>query len=367
MIFQWQLFVLLIVIALFAPAMNMYREVNVYGNEQIRYNWFPVLVLAIPMIYMAGTRSETLPNVGDTMSYLGMFQAAPTSLSELFSSFTEDSKDKGFSVFMTLVKAVVGNREIVFFTIIAAVCILCVMAVYRKYSCNFIISAFLFIASGEYIQWTYNGIRQFIPVAILFACIGLILKKKYIPFIILTLILSTIHASALLMIPMVFIVQGRAWNRKTMLLIIAVIIAIASLEQFTDLVTGIMENTQYSGEVDQYLSTEGTSLQRVLVYSIPAILSLILKRRIDRENNPVINLAANMALITALMYLLSAFTSGIFLGRIPIYFSLYNYILLPWLIEHCFTKNSARLIYLVLIGCYLLFYYFQMHVTWNLG
>lgn len=366
MIFQWQLFVLLILIALFAPAMNMYREVNVYGNEQIRYNWFPVLVLAIPMIYLAGTRSETLSNFGDTSSYLSMFQEAPTTLGELFSSFTEESKDKGFSVFTTLVKGVIGNREIIYFTIIAAVCILCVMAVYRKYSCNFIISAFFFLASGDYIQWNYNGIRQFIPVAILFACIGLILKKKYIPFIVLTLILSTVHASALLMIPMVFIVQGRAWNKKTMLLVIAVIIAIASLEQFTDLVTGIMENTQYSGEVDQYLNTEGTSIQRVLVYSIPAILSLIFKGRIDRENNPVINLSANMALITAFTYLLSAFTSGIFLGRIPIYFSLYNYILIPWIIEHSFTKNSIRLIYLVLIGFYMIFYYYQMHITWGL-
>ena len=200
---------------------------------------------------------------------------------------------------------------------------------------------------GEIIfKWNYNGIRQFIPVAILFACIGLILKKKYVPFIVLTLILSTIHASALLMIPMVFIVQGRAWNKKTMLLVIAVIIAIASLEQFTDLITGIMENTQYSGEVDQYLNTEGTSIQRVLVYSIPAILSLIFKRRIDEEDSPLINLCANMALITAFTYILSSFTSGIFLGRIPIYFSLYSYILLPWIIEHSFTRNSVRLIYI---------------------
>lgn len=366
MIFQWQLFVLLIIIALFTPAMGMYREVNVYGNEQIRYNWFPVLVLAIPMIYLAGNRFEALPDFGDTSAYLNMFKETPSSIGGLLNSFTEDSKDKGFSFLIAVFKTLLGNREIVFFTMIATVCILCVMSVYRKYSCNFIISAFLFLASGDYVQWNYNGIRQFIPVAILFACIGLILKKKYIPFIVLTVILSTVHASALLMIPMVFIVQGRAWNKKTMLLVIAVIIAIASLEQFTDLITGIMENTQYSGEVDQYLNTEGTSIQRVLVYSIPAILTLIFKGRIDRENNPVINLSANMALITAFSYLLSAFTSGIFLGRIPIYFSLYNYILIPWIIENTFTKNSVRLIYLVLIGFYMIFYYYQMHITWGL-
>ena len=366
MIFQWQLFLVLIVIAVLTPGMGMYRKVNIYGDEQVRYNWLPVIVLAGPMIYFAGTRSKTMLDFGDTSSYLSGFKNAPISLRELFNSFTEESKDKGFSVLTTVIKSIVGNREVIYFTIIAAVCILCVIAVYRKYSCNFIISAFLFIASGDYVQWCYNGIRQFIPVAVLFASIGLILKKKYIPFIILTLILSTIHATALLMVPMVFIVQGKAWNRKTLFLVIAVILAIASLEQFTDLIVGIMENTQYSDGVDQYLTTEGTSIQRVLVYSIPAILTFVFKRKIDEEDNPIVNLSANMALITAFTYLLSAFTSGIFLGRVPIYFSLYNYILLPWIIEHSFTKNSVQLIYIVLIGFYMVFYYYQMHITWGL-
>ena len=71
MIFQWQLFVLLIIIALFTPAMGMYREVNVYGNRQLRYNWGPVLILVIPMIYMAGTRSKTMP---DFWGYIGIFK-----------------------------------------------------------------------------------------------------------------------------------------------------------------------------------------------------------------------------------------------------------------------------------------------------
>lgn len=366
MIFQWQLFVLLVAIAILTPMFGQFVTVDTYGEKQLHYGWIPVLVLVIPMVYMAGTRSRTGLEFGDTSAYLSSFTSAPTSLTELFASFTDDTKDKGFEVFTTVVKSIIGNREIVYFTLIAAICVLCVMVTYKNYSCNFIISAFLFIASGDYVQWTFNGIRQFIPVAILFASIGLILKKKYVPLIVLILILSTIHATALLMLPMIFIVQGKAWNKKTILCAVAIIISIAYVDQFTNFITNLMENTQYSGEVNQYLSTEGTSIQRVFVYSIPAILCLVFKKYIDKAENPVINLATNMSLIAALSYVLSGFTSGLFLGRIPIYFSLYNYILLPWIVEKVFTKRSIKVIYIFMICLYLLYYYYQIHITWGL-
>ena len=72
-----------------------------------------------------------------------------------------------------------------------------------------------------------------------------------------------------------------------------------------------------------------------------------------------------MSLIAAFAYILSGFTSGLFLGRIPIYFSLYNYILIPWIIEKTFTKNSVKIIYIALISLYMLFYYYQVHITWG--
>ena len=366
MIFQWQLFLLLIVVAIATPLAGQRIVFNAYGSTEYRYGWVPVLIIAIPMIYFAGTRTETLLNFGDTTAYLSGFNYATTSLTTLINSFTEDSKDIGFSIFTTVIKSVIGNRECVYFTLIAAICIISVLYTYKRFSCNFIVSVFLFLASSDYLQWTYNGIRQFIPVAILFACAGLIIKKKYVPIIFLILLLSTIHATAILMLPMIFIVQGKAWNKKTLLFAVAIIFAIAFVDQFTDLITNIMQNTQYSNEVDQYLSTEGTSIQRILVYSMPTVLAMLFKKRIDAANDPVINLAANMSLIAAFSYILSGFTSGLFLGRIPIYFSLYNYILIPWIIEKTFTKNSVKIIYIALIILYMLFYYYQVHITWGL-
>lgn len=364
MIFQWQLFVLLLVVGIVVYFTGMQKTVNSFGQVEKRYALIPMLVIAIPLIYLAGTRDD---NIGDTSAYRVAFQNMPSELSAIPGYLDENTKDKGFSVFSIIIKTIIGNRDVIYFTIIATICILCIVLTYRKYSCNFIMSMFLFIASGDYIQWIFNGIRQFIAVSILFVSLGLILKKKFIPALVLILILSTIHGSALIMIPIIFIVQGYAWNKKTIALLALAVLAIIFVDRFTDVLTTIMENTQYSSEIDQFTSAEGTNIYRVVVYSIPALVSLFALKRIRSINNPLINLCVGMSVATMGIYLAASVTNGIFVGRLASYTSLYNYILLPWEIQNIFTKRSAIYIYVLMIFFYMIFYYYQMHVTWHLS
>lgn len=361
MVYQWYLFVLLLAVSVFATMAHQTYMVNINGKKEERYGWVPVLMIAIPLIYLAGTR----PNIGDTGAYRSSFLALNPSVSGLADTITSDSKDTGFSVFALLLKWIIGNNDKLYFSIIAAICLMCVICVYKKYSCNFMISMFLFIASSDYIQWNYNGMRQFIAVAIAFAATDWLIEKKYIQYFLLIIFLSTIHASALIMIPISLIVQGKAWNFKTVLLIIGALVAINYSDVTIGLITDFMADTQYSGEVGQFLETEGTNILRVLVFCIPPLMALLFRRWIDREDSKLLNLSTNMSIASMGAYLVSSATSGIFVGRLPIYFSLYNYILLPWLVENVFDKKSQKAVYVVMIGCYLIFYYYQMNIAWN--
>ena len=58
-------------------------------------------------------------------------------------------------------------------------------------------------------------------------------------------------------------------------------------------------------------------------------------------------------------------TSGIYVGRLPIYTTLHGYMVLPWVIDQAFEKSSAELIKLVTVVCYLGFFYYQMGIAWN--
>ncbi len=361
--YQWYLFVLLAGISVFADLTRQTFTVTVCGRRERRYGWLPVLVLLIPLICQAAARTDAF---GDTYTYMRQFASLPASLVAIPDALTAGGKDRGFTVFSILVKSLLTRNVRIYFAIIAAICLFPLAGIYRKHSCNFIMSMFLFLASADYVQWTHNGIRQFIAVSVAFGATGMLLQKKYLRYYALIVLMSTIHASALIMIPVSLAVQGRPWNRWMVCFILAVLAAVPFSSQLRSLIAGLMAQTQYRGEVSQFLNTGGTSLLRVLVFCIPPILALVFRQQLLRAQDPMLNLTANMSVASMGFYILSAITSGIFVGRIPVYFSLYNYILLPWLVEHVFERRSRLLVYGAIIICYLAFYYYQITVTWNL-
>ena len=163
--------------------------------------------------------------------------------------------------------------------------------------------------------------RQFLAVTIIFACTGLLLKKKYLPVILVILLAATIHGSALFMLPIIFLAQGKAWNKKTLLFIAGVILIIAGVDQFTQILQDMLTDTQYSDMTTNEIwkADDGTSFIRVLVYSVPAVFAFLGIKYIEESGDPVVNLAANMSIVTAGLYVVSMFTSGIYIGRMPIY------------------------------------------------
>ncbi|MDO4333572.1 MAG: EpsG family protein [Eubacteriales bacterium] len=331
------------------------------GQKEYRLSWWFAFVMFLPVILMAGNRTIY---IGDTNAYMKGFLNTPDVLSlELLAG-----KDWGVSVFSIIIKKIIGDNASVFLMIIAVIQGILVVDFFRKYSYNYAISIFLFVVSSDFISWMYNGIRQFLAVTIILAGTSLMLSRKYIALLFVILLASTFHQSALLMIPFVLIAQGKAWNKRTIFFIILVILAVLFVERFTDFLDDSLANTQYANVVSDYTSWEddGTNPFRVLVYSIPALLSFLGKGRIRESENELVNFCTNMSIISMGLYLVSMVTSGIFIGRLPIYVSLYGYILLPWEIENLFTRESKRMVYIGMVCAYLMFYYYQMHLTYGL-
>lgn len=338
----------------------------VCGKEEKRWKKISAVILALPYIIWAGFRADY---VGDTYNYRRAFLEAPDSISAFSEYMSGIIKDKGFYALTAVIKSIISNSDIVYFLILASFQILVVVFVVRKYSCDYWFSMFVFIATTDYLSWTWNGVRQFTAVTLIFSATSLIISKRYVPLVIIVLLASTIHGSALLMLPVVYIIQGKAWNKKTVLCIIASIVALIFVNQFTDILGTLLAETQYTNVVSDWQSfnDDGTNPIRVLVYSVPTILSLIGLKYIRIENNPLINMATNASILTAALGIISIGTSGIFLGRIPIFVSLWaNLILLPWEIENFFTKESAKIIKFLAVMCYIAFFYFQLHFTWGL-
>lgn len=351
-------------VALLANQFGFKREEVVCGERVQRFMpWFAFFSFA-PVIWMAGNRGW----IGDTVAYARDFWGMPESFIELPAYILTRTKDTGFYLFSAIIKLLTGNDKTIYFTILAMIQGIVIITIFRKYSRLYILSVFLFIASSDYISWMYNGLRQFMAVTIIFSATSLMLKKKYVPLLIVILLASTMHQSALIMIPLVLIAQGEAWNKKTIFFMAVALVAITFVGEFTTFLDTALEDTQYTNVVSDYTSWEdnGTNPLRVAVYSVPAILAFVKRKLVQEYNNPVINLCTNMSIVSMGFYIISMFTSGIFIGRLPIYASLYGYILLPWEIENLFTRESKKVVYTGLIGGYLVFYYYQMHTMFGL-
>jgi hypothetical protein len=168
------------------------------------------------------------------------------------------------------------------------------------------------------------------------------------------------------MIPIIFIVQGKPWNFKTILLMLATVIIVLFVDRFTPILSSLLADTQYNDVMTNEIWTndDGTNIIRVLVYSVPMIFALMGKKYIDYANNPALNICVNCSIVTAALYAVSAVTSGIYIGRLPIYTTLMGYMSLPWLINHMFTRESARLVNAVMVVLYVAFYYYQRYLAW---
>lgn len=350
------------VLAIFVPK----QQELVNGKKVERWTMPAALILILPYILWAGFRSDTF---GDTGAYQRAFRECASSFGKIGNYLSTVTKDKGFYLLMALEKSILGDSYTLFFLLLAAFHLLMIMWMCRKYSEDYWFSIFLFVASTDYLSWTFNGIRQFTAVVIVYAATPFILKKKYIPSILLVLLASTMHQSALLMIPIVLMIQGKAWNKKTVFCIFASLAVLLFVDQFTNIMDSMLTETQYKNVVGDYQAwnDDGTNPLRVFVYSIPAILSLIGLKQIRAENDPIINIAAGAGAAACGLYIISAVTSGLFLGRLPIYVSVWSQcILLPWEIKHIFTERSARLMKTIAVICYCFFFYYQMHFAWKI-
>lgn len=308
------------------------------------------------IIFWVGMRT----GVADTKTYILMFENFPSSLSAIpqYWDFSEN-KSPGFVTFCILFKCFVSKDYHIWLMALALLTGIPIMLILRKKSEHFFYSAFLFIATLE-VTWMLNGMRQFWCVAIMFLVSDWIEERKTIPFIIVVLLVSTIHFTALIMIPMYFVVIEKPFGKKVLLFLVFLLLAVVFLEPFIASVEGLLEETAYAGATEQFAQDDGVNPIRVMVMAVTPIIAFFGRKVIDQKNNQFINICVNMSVACAGIYFLGIFTSGILVGRLPIYFEIYNLILLPFLLKNCFTKLSSKIMFVFCTVGFLGFYWLQI-------
>ncbi|MEH7419516.1 EpsG family protein, partial [Neobacillus drentensis] len=243
------------------------------------------------------------------------------------------------------------NPQLLIFSVALLTNLLIVQVLY-KYSRMIELSLFAYIAAGMYTV-SMNGIRQFLAAAIVFAATKFILNGNWRLFILVVLLASTIHQTALIFIPIYFIVRREAWSKVTFILLGLAVLLAAGFNQFSTLLFSALEDTQY-GHYSTF-SEGGANPLRLVVTGAPLIIAYLGKERL-RELWPKSDYIVNLTLLGIVFMVISS-QNWIF-ARFNIYFGLYNLILISWIVK-LFSKQDRKFIYYGLLGCYLIYFYYE--------
>lgn len=338
---------------------------------------YAILLFSLPLAF-ATFRTEFV----DTAAYFWGFEKIKTEL-PLSDYLTLRGKDELFYALEYSFKKYVSSDAQVFFGTLALIESILLMHTLRRYSENLGISIYIFVASALYFNWMCNGVRQFLTVTILFALTDCIIKKKWYIFFPVVLLLGGvkpffsmlgwgtpfwlfcgIHQSSLIVIPIYFIVRGRALTKKVWVLLVALLL-IAAFGLLDSVLETSTENTLYAKDLTIINEDSGANPIRFLVSFVPVVLVIINQKKIVSSETPaLIHLSINMSFVASVLYLTSVFTSGIYIGRLPIYCELYNLILIPWLINHTYEKDK-RTISIFLYVLYLIYFIYQLFFAWK--
>ena len=324
---------------------ELYGDILTLNNKSTMISnkvplFFCILVFGY-FIFWIGMRTY----VADTTLYIVIFNNRSLDFSTAWAEIDWEGKGPGFEIFSVIFKSFISADSQWWLMTIAIVCGLAIMKILREYSVNFFYSSFLFIAMLTF-SWMMNGMRQFICVSLLFLCCNYIRDGKFVKYFIVILLLSTIHTTVWLMLPIYFVVRCKPWSSKIALFIGVILLICLFAEPFFAGMDDVLQGTNYSGITQQMQEDDGVNPLRVAFYAIIPILSFWRKDELEKNKDKfkILNICINMSLVTAALYLVGMVSSGILIGRLPIYCEVYNLLLIPFILKYGFDKQDRNIV-----------------------
>ncbi|EJP92471.1 EpsG family protein [Bacillus cereus] len=316
------------------------------GIVMLKPNRLLILMATTSLVLVSGFRN----NIGDTYFYMHAFKVTDFNWENV-----QDSKNIGFSVLQMILKMYTNDPQVLIF-ITALITNILIVAILYKYSRMIELSLYVYIASGMYLV-SMNGLRQYLAAAIIFTATKYILDGNWKKYFLMVLFASTFHQSALVLMPIYFLIRRKAWSTITFILLFIAVLIVIGFNQFAEVFFATIGDTQYGHYKD--FQEGGANILRVAVEAAPLILAFIGRHKL-RELFPQSDYIVNMALLGLVFMIIS--TQNWIFARFSIYFGLYQLILISWVVK-LFTDKDQKLIYYAVLVCYFIYFVYEHVIT----
>ncbi|NHC43070.1 EpsG family protein [Bacillus sp. MM2020_1] len=336
---------------IFSYFARYYSAVTISSNSigTINPNKLLILLVLVCLVAVSGLRS----NIGDTGAYKHAFIT-----NDFTWDYVESQKDIGFGILQMFLKNYTNDPQIMLFTT-ALITNLLIILVFYKYSRMIELCLFVYITSGFFIT-SMNGIRQCLAAAIIFSATKFLIEGSFKKYLIVVLLASTFHQTALLLFPIYFIVRRKAWSKATFLLILSSVVIVFGFNQFSEILFSALQGTQYGGYKN--FAEGGANIIRVAVEGAPLIIAFLGREKL-RTIMPNSDVIVNMSLLSLVFMIIS--TQNWIFARFSIYFSLYQFILISWIVL-LFKEKSQRFIYYLILIFYVAYHYYDSVISMNI-
>ncbi len=204
-------------------------------------------------------------------------------------------------------------------------------------------------------------IRQWTVVFIFICCLGLIKKRKIIPYMLIILAATTIHKTAFILFPVYFITYLK-WNQKNSVVAFVIILLVwYVIAPFipSELILPLFDNEHllvYGGMVGNNIAS-GYGISSIIVIGMP-ILCLTQIRERDESTQFLFRLLMLSLLFVPLISL------NMLIGRLIVFFFIMSVVVYPLTMESLIIKGKkllCQIIIFVFVVYYL--YIFTDHFT----
>lgn len=307
-----------------------------------------ILTLTLPVI-LIGLRTKFI----DTTAYINGFNDLEPGFENLSKVF-ENEKGSLWVLYEWIIKTFITKDAYCFLFITATIQAVAVLQFCYRHSIDYVYSILLFFLSMNF-TYMMNGIRQFMAVCLILFFSKWIFEKKYFKFIIVAIIAFYIHNSAVIWILALMVIYGKPWNKKMLLFSFLILLSVTFLDTFTNLLESGLSGTAYSGYTEQFEADDGQNIFNTLISAVPVVIAFWKRKEIEAQNDDKLNILINISIFSLMLNILATFTSGILIGRMPTYFSLFVYILYPLMFEKAFNEYERVIIKPLCIGGYIFY------------
>jgi len=291
----------------------------------------------------------------DYFHYVELYQELE-GYNNIFSAIQNIPYEPGWIILNFAVKVIFDNYQYIFI-ISSALTMFFIFKTLEYYRGTIYVWFGILIFLTTLYNASFNIIRQVLAAAILLFAIKYIREKKFLIFTIFTMLAASFHYSAIIYFPMYWILnksRNNSWNTfKKISAILICIIIVLMFENVFDLITNIDIFSKYSN----YLIDLSKTSFGATISSVPIMLLILINLK-QLKNNAIGN---DLVFLSFAGFVLSFLISlNMYIGRLVIYFTMTQILIIPMIIKMEANKN-LKFLYTWLI----VVYYFSLF-TYNI-